>query len=105
MQNQINTSFNQKLKAIISLIMGVISIIPIVHIGASGGIPTGFAFVSLVEIFALTILSIPGMVLGIMELKSKQKKIAIVGIVFSIIGFLSLINFILMFLWAMTEGY
>lgn len=75
MKDKIITLFKnaQNWKAILSLIMGLVSIIPIMHLLSSGGFVTGRAFVSPIEVFSLGILSIPGMILGIIGLGSGQK--------------------------------
>lgn len=97
MTDQIITQpkLNKRCKAIISLIMGLVSTIPVIHLffSASGGIGMAIAFIAPTELW-LSILSIPGMILGIMELNSTRKRIAIGGVILSVIGFLSLIFFL-----------
>lgn len=109
MQNQTITppKNTQNWKAILSLIMGVVSIIPIMHllISMGNGLMSALVFVSPIEAFSLSIFSIPGMIFGIMGLKSGRKKLAIVGIIFSVIGFISVIYFLLILWWAMIGGY
>lgn len=103
-QNLPASEKNKNWKAVVSLIIGFISIIPLIHLLSSGGIRP-FIIVPPFE-FLLGILSIPGIVLGTTGLKSKKKKIAISGIIISIISFLSYL-FLFYVLWGIgiSEGW
>jgi len=96
MQNNIITPSKdtQNWKATVSLLMGVISTIPLIQYLSCG---MNLWFLSK-EMAFLSFLSIIGIVLGIKGLKSTRKKFAIGGIVFSIIGLLGLL-FIIYAAW------
>lgn len=105
MNKTVQSSKNDpKREAIASLMLGVISTIP------------GIALV--IEIVYPGLLILPkemiliglspfiGIFFGVKGLDSTRKNLAIVGIIFSIIGIISLIIILLLALWwAMTEGY
>lgn len=89
-----NRSTIQQLKsnrggsAIASLILGVISVIPLLVLFSRSSVPY--------EMVSLGYLSIIGIIFGIRGLRSRKKNIAIGGIIFSIIGLLGLIIFLLL---------
>jgi hypothetical protein len=96
MMDQINieSKTDQKRKAIASLLIGIISTIPLIQLLSSG---MSLWFLSK-GMASLSFLSIIGVILGIKGLKSTTKKFAIGGIVFSIIGFFGLL-FIIYTAW------
>ena len=91
---------NSKRKAIISLILGVVSIIPTILIGILGTVLYLTKAPSIIEIipfsgstifilFFISIFSaITGIILGVQGLKSTKRKFAIAGIIFCLIGLL-----------------
>jgi len=97
-QDKQQTKLDAKNTAIISLILGIISVIPIIQFLSSEN-PSAFrAFHSLKTVLFLSAFSILGMILGIKGLNSSKKKLAIGGIIFSIVGVLGLIFFLYMWL-------
>ncbi len=91
MTNQVTkeSKSNHKNKAITSLILGILSTIPIIILFSRSFLPT--------KLFFLSLFSIVGIVFGVKGLKSTKKNIAIAGIIFSTIGLFGLI--ILLFVW------
>ena len=80
-------SHNWKGAAIVSLIAGITSVVPIIFLFSTSFLPQ--------KMISFSYLSIIGIILGIKGLKSPKRNIAIMGIIFSIIGMLGLIIFFL----------
>jgi hypothetical protein len=92
MTNQVDFQFkfNQKAKALISLILGIVSSIPVIYsviinlfnIPISMEESASIGFILSKE----PLLAVIGLILGILGLKSTKKKFAIAGIVLCLIG-------------------
>lgn len=93
--NQI-ISQNKSNKAIISFVLGIISIIPLLLFLMSENAITFRAFYSKGLIILLSSLSILGIIFGVRALRSSHKKLAIGGIIISIVGIFGLIFFLYM---------
>ncbi|MFQ6084385.1 MAG: hypothetical protein ACE5WD_13650 [Candidatus Aminicenantia bacterium] len=91
--NQLETNPNSKGKAIASLILGIISVIPAAIIGMEfreiikiPGVMVTISFLA-ISLTGTFWIAIAGLILGAIGVKSTKKKFAILGIILSIIGF------------------
>ena len=86
----------QNKKAVTSLILGIVSMAPIIILITSFFLPGNIALI-FINVFSVLgyyifgfILAVIGLVFGIMGLKSQKRKFAVAGITSSIIGLISL---------------
>ncbi len=104
MVNQIinQPKIDRKWEAITSLIVGILSAIPLIQLLSSGDVEGGLIYglysVPKWMFWIGGFLSIIGIILGIKGLNSTKRRFAFSGIIFSLIGFLGMI-FILYLAW------
>jgi uncharacterized membrane protein len=100
MINQVIQQSNQKKKAITSIIIGIFSFLPIITLKFLMGLilsllkptpvlPLNLQIFLFIIFFVIPFISIIGLILGILALKSPQKKLAIVGIILCMSGLLT----------------